>query len=472
MPVQADQVYKGKAQILAEVLADWQARIPDVTTSPDSLVRLWSEVYSNSLEGAFLAMKEMHDDAFIQSAGPIALTRYGEMYGRPQKVGTVAQGEVLISGTGGEFVPIGSQVGASRPLFGDTLIFETLDDAVIPDPGEPTAPTIADGGAGNVTGAMEYAVTFVTDGGETAIGATSNLINITTEDVDLTSIPIGGAGTIARKIYRRNNGGPWLLVTTISNNSDTTYTDNALDAALGGEPPTESTAERVLIAAQAVDTGIAGNVTPGSITEIVAVDADVNAVTNLTSFEEGTDAETIEEFRQELLEWVRAPQSGGPLDLVAWATSIEGVETATVFENQLLDGTPAAGTNSIRIAGPDGLVPDAAKVQEVQDYIEGKDLASITIIVGTFDPLVVPVEVTLTLDTGYSVSDVEAQVEQAIIDYVNGVPVDGMVYIAGIYHAVFSLPGVLTLTVDDPVANVNAGSDEKPMTTAADITVN
>lgn len=472
MPVQADQVYKGKAQIVAEVLADWKARIPDVPTTPDSVVRLWTEIYSNSLAGAFLAMQELYADAFPQTAGPLALARFGEMYGRPQKVGTLAQGEVTFSGAGGEFIAVGSQVGAVRPLIGETLIFETLDDAVIPTPGVPTAPTAADGGAGNVDGAIEYAVTFVTLGGETAIGATSNLLNITTESVNLTAIPAGGTGTISRKVYRRNNGGDWALVTTIADNSTVIYTDNALDVALGGPPPTESTAERVTVEAQAIATGSAGNVSPGSITEIVAVDADVNAVTNAAFFENGEDAETTEKFRQELLEWIQAPQSGGPLDLVAWATSIEGVETATVFENQIANGTPTLGTNTIRISGPNGTVPDVDTVNAVAAYIAGKDLAGITNIIATYTPLTVTVEVTPTLAAGYSTGDVEDQIKQAIIDYVDGVAVNGTVYVAGIYHAVFSLPGVLTLDVDLPVADVVADVDEKPVTTTANITVN
>lgn len=471
-PVQADQVYKSKAQILQEILDDWRAAIPDIAISPDTLVRLWSEVFAHTTEGLFLALQELYSDAFVQTAGPIALQRYGQMYGRPQKQGTLAQGEVRFSGAGGEFIAIGSQVGAPRPLLADTLVFETLDDVVIPDPGEPDAPTIADGGAGNISGTLEYAVTFVTLGGETAIGDASNTVTVVTEDIDLTAIPLGGDGTTARKIYRRNGGGAWAYVATIANNSDTTYTDNLADGGLGGPPPSESTAERVTVAAQALATGIAYNVAVGAITEIVAVDADVNAVTNLAEFTEGTDPETIEEFRQELIEWIQAPQSGSVLDLIAWATSIDGVETASVSENVDTGGGAYPGMNVIRIAGPDGAVPDADLIAEVQDYIDSKDIAGIINVVATFTPLTVPVEVTLTLDAGYSTADVEDQVTQAIIDYVDAVPVGGIVYVAGIYHAVFSLPGVSTLTVDDPTSDVTADPDEKPVTTTADITVN
>jgi hypothetical protein len=53
----------------------------------------------------------------------------------------------------------------------------------------------------------------------------------------LTNIPTGPAGTTARKIYRTPvGGGVQRLLTTIANNSTTTYTDTTADSAMAGEP--------------------------------------------------------------------------------------------------------------------------------------------------------------------------------------------------------------------------------------------
>jgi hypothetical protein len=55
--------------------------------------------------------------------------------------------------------------------------------------------------------------------------------------------------------------------------------------------------------------------------------------------------------------------------------------------------------------------------------------------------------VTLTLLAGFVLADVSPSAAQAITDYINSVPVGGTVYRAGIYDAVFGLPGIATLVV-------------------------
>lgn len=56
--------------------------------------------------------------------------------------------------------------------------------------------------------------------------------------VSLASIPLGGAGTTARKVYRTAAGAtPLKLLTTLADNSTTTLTDSASDGALGATAP-------------------------------------------------------------------------------------------------------------------------------------------------------------------------------------------------------------------------------------------
>src|SRR6185503_3003516 len=102
----------------------------------------------------------------------------------------------------------------------------------------PTATLIAS--AGNVNnGTHDYCVTFINAFGQTSAGTTSNVV--TTDaghgQVSLTAIPLGPTGTTSRKIYREKAGeagtATWFLLTTISDNTTTTYTDNATDASLG-----------------------------------------------------------------------------------------------------------------------------------------------------------------------------------------------------------------------------------------------
>ena len=58
--------------------------------------------------------------------------------------------------------------------------------------------------------------------------------------VTVSSVPLGPSGVTARKLYRSVNSGYFLLVTTIANNTQTTYTDTA--AGSGGQPPASNTA--------------------------------------------------------------------------------------------------------------------------------------------------------------------------------------------------------------------------------------
>lgn len=111
----------------------------------------------------------------------------------------------------------------------------------------PEAPTVAlaGAGAGNVTsGAHRYRVTFVTADGETDGGVVSAIVTTTAGDgkVSVSAIPLGGSAVTSRKLYRTAAGGStYLLLTTIADNTTTTYADNVADGSLGAGCPTTNT---------------------------------------------------------------------------------------------------------------------------------------------------------------------------------------------------------------------------------------
>jgi len=77
--------------------------------------------------------------------------------------------------------------------------------------------------------------------GQPAGSATNTTTTTTTTTaVPLTNVPIGPGGVTKRFIYRSNGAG-YRLVTTINNNSATTYTDTTPTASLGAAPPTINT---------------------------------------------------------------------------------------------------------------------------------------------------------------------------------------------------------------------------------------
>ncbi len=100
--------------------------------------------------------------------------------------------------------------------------------------------------SGNLSGSYTYKVTYVDQyageaAGESALGPASGAAAPANQKVALTGIPIGPAGTTARKIYRSKDGGAFKLVTTLSNNTDTSYTDNTGDGSVGADAPAAST---------------------------------------------------------------------------------------------------------------------------------------------------------------------------------------------------------------------------------------
>ncbi len=112
----------------------------------------------------------------------------------------------------------------------------------------PTALTagVPTAGGGVTPGTHSYVVTYTAANGETIGGAASNVITAvltTGQTVPLTAIPIGPAGTVARKIYRTvaGNAGNYLLLATIADNTTTTYSDTTADAGLGAAAPLTNT---------------------------------------------------------------------------------------------------------------------------------------------------------------------------------------------------------------------------------------
>lgn len=93
--------------------------------------------------------------------------------------------------------------------------------------------------AGLLNGDYSYAVTFVTARGETEGGFFSNTVSPANEQVDVTDIPVWwGRAVTSRKLYRPDGGGlQHKLVTTISDNLTTSFTDNIADGALGVNMP-------------------------------------------------------------------------------------------------------------------------------------------------------------------------------------------------------------------------------------------
>lgn len=114
-----------------------------------------------------------------------------------------------------------------------------LPSAVTP-PSTAAAAALAGAGAGNIdNGTHSYKVQFKdTNGRFSVTNSASNSVNVvdktTNGKISVSSIPVGPQNTAARLVYRTKAGGStYFLLTTISDNVTTTYSDNTADASLG-----------------------------------------------------------------------------------------------------------------------------------------------------------------------------------------------------------------------------------------------
>lgn len=460
MPIADTTLYRQQQEIVADMLGQLLAAIPDAYTGDDGVLSIIFQIEAGQLENLYLAHQLLLEDMFIQTASYEALLLHGAQYGLQPNIGTQATGTLTFEGVGGTFIPTGTEVGYDPGGGLDEIFFMTTADGTVPNPGDPTAPTAAiNATAGNLSGTYEYMVTFVTAGGETLPSPVSNPVSPVNQQVDLTAIPIGGTGTTKRRIYRDRNGlGNWRMIAEIANNTATTYTDNITSAAhdAGAQAPVVDTAHQVTVAGQAEDPGTEGNVGIGAITDLTNAPTDVIAVTNPTAFTGGTEPEDTEDFRVRLLAFAQNPYTGSASDLKTWAEAVDGVDSATVFPN-----TPAAGSVTVRIAGPNGTVPSGAVVTAVQDALNAQDLANATIIVSTFTAVSTDVTVQVTLDSSFTLSDVLQSVTDAIANYINGLDAGGTLYISGIIAAVKSLTGIVDVVVSVPATNQTTAATSK-----------
>lgn len=106
-----------------------------------------------------------------------------------------------------------------------------------------TTHSVSTGAAGALTGDYQHKVTYVnTQSVESDVGPVNATHTAAATRISMTSLPIApqSFGVAARRIYRTVAGGTtFKLVTTINDNTTTTYEDNTTDASLGATAPTD-----------------------------------------------------------------------------------------------------------------------------------------------------------------------------------------------------------------------------------------
>lgn len=157
--------------------------------------------------------------------------------------------------------------------------------------GAPTG-ALAGAGVGNVDNGLHlYRVTFVTAEGQTNAATSSGSVTVVDKTLDgkvsLSSIPTGSVFVTARKVYRTVAGGSvFKLLTTISDNSTTTFTDNVADASLTTTAPTNNTTANPILSYTGSSgvVKVAGAALPtGTVTNVSGTANQISVATGTTT---------------------------------------------------------------------------------------------------------------------------------------------------------------------------------------------
>ena len=180
--------------------------------------------------------------------------------------GSITTGTAILTSASGLF---------SAGDIGKKISVAGAGGAALTAPGAPSAAAAA--GTQLAAGTYKYMVTFISAYGETEGGAeasaTTSAANLA---VALTSIPLGAAGTLKRRIYRTQIGGATgteRLVTEIFDNTTTSFTDHVADLFIAAN----AVVPTVNVSGASLFTTIAGFTNPNTVT------LTDNAVTSISS---------------------------------------------------------------------------------------------------------------------------------------------------------------------------------------------
>lgn len=215
----------------------------------------------------------------------------------------------------------------------------------------------------------------------------------------------------------------------------------------------------VTIAAQAVNAGLAGNVDAGTSLSMVTSlsGVDTSATVSAGGFLNGADAESDESLRVRLLDRIQQPPHGGALfDYVKWAKEVSGVTRAWAYA--LGSGV---GTVTLTFVLDDevDIIPDAAKVTEVQNYIDDPSRRPVTAELIVFAPTAVPLDFTIVLTP--NTAEVQAAVEASLKELLQrDAEPAGTILISKIREAVSVAAGETDNEVTSPAADVTHAAGE------------
>ncbi len=220
----------------------------------------------------------------------------------------------------------------------------------------------------------------------------------------------------------------------------------------------------------AENAGSAYNVGPGSISKMKTFITGVDAVTNLEAWltTVGVDKETDTALRQRcFLAWEELSQGGTAAAYVSWALSVAGVKSAFV-DDSLPRGEGTLDVYIMGVAGP----PDPALVEAVQDVVDENRPITADALVFAPEIVTVPVTLGVTPRAGFDTAAMDAEIRRRLSIFFGDIEdptlpivplgVGKDVVVSQIVGVVMAVPGVYSVTVDAPAADIVIDPNQFP----------
>lgn len=206
------------------------------------------------------------------------------------------------------------------------------------------------------------------------------------------------------------------------------------------------------VSVRAVLAGEDGNADEGTVLTLVSPIAGIQSATTVQSggLVGGTDEESDDDLRVRILLRIQNPPQGGAhTDYEAWALEVPAVTRAfTVEANRGIGTVDVTFLTDEETGGP---IPTAAKVTQVQDYIDPLRPVTADVLVVAPTLLNLDPEITIVPDTQAVRDAVEANLEDLLLEFAEpGVTLP----LSKIVEAISTAPGEESHTLISPTADV------------------
>lgn len=209
------------------------------------------------------------------------------------------------------------------------------------------------------------------------------------------------------------------------------------------------------VAAEAVETGISGNVPADSITVMVTAPVGVSYCTNEEAFSGGCDTESDTSLRQRIVESYRQiPNGTNKAYYESIVLNTDGVEAVKVMPKER-----GVGTVDIIFTTAAG-VPTEDQIASVQTIIDEQREISVDVDVAAPQTVTVNVAAQIAISDGYTYSTVAEAAEEAVTGYFTGKILGKDVLRAKLGSILYSIDGVENYILSSPAADIAIEEDE------------